>query len=75
MTDQARCESLPVDTRRDLLLAGIPRSARIVEVGASFRPLAAKRDGWNRKRSKHSRLSGSASRMLPCLECNNVAAD
>lgn len=47
MTDQARCESLPVDPRRDLLLAGIPRSARIVEVGASFRPLAAKRDGWN----------------------------
>ena len=47
MTDHATSGSLPVDPRRDLLLEGIPRSARIVEVGASFRPLAAKRDGWN----------------------------
>jgi SAM-dependent methyltransferase len=47
MTDPDAVDPLPVDPRRDLLLEGIPRSARIVEVGASFRPLAAKRDGWN----------------------------
>lgn len=35
-----------VDSRRDLLLSGIPRDARFVEVGASFRPLVPKRDGW-----------------------------
>ena len=46
MTDQTAFQPLPADPRRDLLLDGIPRSARIVEVGASFRPLAAKRDGW-----------------------------
>ena len=33
--------------RSDTLLAGIPQEARIVEVGASFRPLVPKRDGWN----------------------------
>jgi SAM-dependent methyltransferase len=43
----ADAPSLAVDPRRDLLLAGVPRHARIVEVGASFRPLVAKRDGWN----------------------------
>lgn len=47
MTDHAAPDPLPADPRRDLLLDGIPRSARIVEVGASFRPLAAKRDGWH----------------------------
>ncbi len=39
--------SLPPDPRRDLLLEGIPRTARLVEIGASFRPLVPKRDGWN----------------------------
>ena len=33
--------------RSNTLLAGIPQESRIVEVGASFRPLVAKRDGWN----------------------------
>ena len=33
--------------RSDTLLAGIPRESRIIEVGASFRPLVPKRDGWN----------------------------
>lgn len=36
-----------VDPRRDALLAGLSHEARIVEVGASFRPLVPKRDGWN----------------------------
>lgn len=35
------------DPRRDMLLEGLHRTAKIVEVGASFRPLAPKRDGWN----------------------------
>ncbi|MEY3204811.1 MAG: hypothetical protein RLZZ21_1142 [Planctomycetota bacterium] len=38
---------LPPDPRRDQLLEGIPRTARLVEIGASFRPLVPKRDGWN----------------------------
>ena len=33
--------------RSDALLAGISQESRIVEVGASFRPLVPKRDGWN----------------------------
>jgi SAM-dependent methyltransferase len=47
MTDHATPGPPPADPRRDLLLAGLSRSARIVEVGASFRPLAPKRAGWN----------------------------
>jgi hypothetical protein len=39
--------ALPPDPRRDRLLEGLPRSARLVEIGASFRPLVPKRDGWN----------------------------
>lgn len=35
------------DPRRDTLLAGLARDARVVEVGASFRPLVPKREGWN----------------------------
>jgi len=41
-----------------LLLAGIPQSARIVEVGASFRPLAPKRDGWNTSVVDHDTRAG-----------------
>ncbi len=33
--------------RTELLLAGIARDARLLEVGPSFSPLAPKRDGWN----------------------------
>ena len=44
---EPHASTLPPDPRRDLLLAGIPRTARLVEIGASFRPLAPKRDGWN----------------------------
>ena len=35
------------DLRSDTLLAGISQESRIVEVGASFRPLVPKRNGWN----------------------------
>lgn len=38
---------LPPDPRRDQLLEGIPRTSRLVEIGASFRPLVPKREGWN----------------------------
>ena len=37
----------PPDPRRDTLLAGLSREAKIIEVGASFRPLVPKREGWN----------------------------
>jgi predicted SAM-dependent methyltransferase len=33
--------------RHEVLLASIPRSARIVEIGPSHRPIAAKADGWD----------------------------
>ena len=35
------------DLRSETLLAGISQESRIVEVGASFRPLVPKRNGWN----------------------------
>jgi SAM-dependent methyltransferase len=40
-------EAEPPDPRRDLLLEGLPLTARVVEVGASFRPLVPKSRGWN----------------------------
>jgi len=36
----------PPRDRAARLLGGIPRDAAVVEVGASYAPLAAKRDGW-----------------------------
>jgi SAM-dependent methyltransferase len=47
MSEPADSAILPADPRRDRLLAGIPRDARLIEVGASFRPLVPKRHGWN----------------------------
>lgn len=46
MSDHAP-SPLPADPRRDQLLEAIPRTARFVEIGASFRPLVPKRDGWH----------------------------
>lgn len=34
------------DARSRVLMAGVSKEHRIIEVGASFRPLAPKRDGW-----------------------------
>lgn len=34
------------DARNRLLMAGVSKEHRILEVGASFRPLAPKREGW-----------------------------
>lgn len=47
MLSEPVAAALPPDPRRDLLLEGIPRTARFVEIGASFRPLVPKRNGWN----------------------------
>jgi predicted SAM-dependent methyltransferase len=33
-------------TRKKLLLTGIPRHARIIEIGPSFNPVASKAEGW-----------------------------
>src|SRR5947208_7396842 len=33
--------------RSEMLLRGIDKSARIIEIGPSYNPLAAKRHGWN----------------------------
>lgn len=37
---------MDVKLRTDLLLGGLDRSARVIEIGPSFAPLAPKRDGW-----------------------------
>ncbi len=34
-------------TRKELLLAGISKHARITEIGPSFNPVASKAEGWN----------------------------
>lgn len=34
-------------TRQDMLLQGLPKAARVIEIGPSFAPLAPKREGWN----------------------------
>jgi SAM-dependent methyltransferase len=71
MTDNATPRPLPADPRRDLLLADIPRTARILEVGASFRPLAAKRDGWNTCVVDHDTRAG----LIAKYAAADVAAD
>ena len=62
---------LPPDPRRNQLLKGIPRTARIVEVGASFRPLAPKREGWNTCVVDHDTREG----LLTKYEQANIQAD
>ena len=39
--------SLDVKLRTDLLMDGLDKFARVIEIGPSFAPLAPKRDGWN----------------------------
>jgi GT2 family glycosyltransferase len=41
-------------SRTETLLAGIDRSARIIEIGPSFSPIAAKADGWNKITVDHA---------------------
>lgn len=40
-------EAAPAGSRQDALLSGLTPHSRIVEVGASFSPLAPKSTGWN----------------------------
>jgi len=46
-----------MSSRGDTLLRGIPKSARIIEIGPSYNPLAAKRDGWNAASIDHATQS------------------
>lgn len=36
-----------MDDRARLLMAGVPKTAKVIEIGPSLNPLAPKRDGWN----------------------------
>ena len=33
--------------RSEILLRDLPKSSKVIEIGPSYSPLAAKRDGWN----------------------------
>ena len=36
-----------MDDRARLLMAGVPKTAKVIEIGPSLNPLAPKREGWN----------------------------
>jgi SAM-dependent methyltransferase len=38
---------LSMPTRSEILLAPVPRDARIIEIGPSYNPIAPKSEGWN----------------------------
>lgn len=44
--------------RQAILLRDLPRSARVVEIGPSYSPLAPKRDGWNTTVIDHATRAG-----------------
>ena len=44
--------------RASLLMAGVPRTAKVIEIGPSLRPLAPKRDGWNVTIVDHATRAG-----------------
>jgi len=46
------------DPRRDLLLQDLSHDMKFVEIGASFRPLVPKRDGWKTCNVDHSTREG-----------------
>ncbi|MGU3539931.1 class I SAM-dependent methyltransferase [Methylobacterium sp. A54F] len=45
-------------TREATLLRGLPRDGRVIEIGPSYNPLAAKRDGWNAFTVDHASREG-----------------
>ena len=45
-------------SRADMLLASIDRSARIIEIGPSYNPIAPKLDGWNTSTLDHTTRAG-----------------
>ena len=44
--------------RAEILLAPIPRNGRIIEIGPSFSPIAAKIDGWDTQTVDHTTREG-----------------
>jgi SAM-dependent methyltransferase len=48
----------PILTRAETLLAGVPRKARIIEIGPSFSPIAPKSAGWNSASIDHLTREG-----------------
>jgi glycosyltransferase involved in cell wall biosynthesis len=47
----------PAESRAEILLAGLDRSARIIEIGPSYNPIAAKAKGWNATTLDHATRS------------------
>ncbi len=47
-------DTTPAAVRAAQLLAGLDRSARIIEIGPSYNPIAPKADGWNTRTLDHT---------------------
>ncbi len=45
-------------SRAEILLASVPRRGRIIEIGPSFSPIAAKADGWDTRTLDHLTREG-----------------
>jgi Domain of unknown function (DUF4214)/Methyltransferase domain len=45
-------------TRNEILLAPVPRTGHIIEIGPSFRPIAPKGEGWNTRSLDHTTREG-----------------
>jgi SAM-dependent methyltransferase len=57
MTPTSDSRSVPL-TRAEILLAPVPRSAHIIEIGPSFNPIAPKSAGWNSASIDHLTREG-----------------
>jgi glycosyltransferase involved in cell wall biosynthesis len=51
---RSETSATPASNRTQMLLAGLDRSARVIEIGPSFSPIAAKADGWNAMTVDHA---------------------
>jgi hypothetical protein len=47
-----------ITARAEILLAPVPRSALIIEIGPSYNPIAPKAEGWNTKTLDHTNREG-----------------
>ena len=47
-----------MDDRTQLLLADLPKDAKLIEIGPSYNPLAPRRDGWNTTIIDHETRDG-----------------
>ena len=68
--------SADLSTRKEILLASIPKHSRIIEIGPSFNPIAPKSKGWNSATLDHLTREGLVAkyRTHPVVDVDKIEA-